>query len=358
MITSIIVNYFNHRLTQKAVESLLADRTDIDIIVVDNSTDAGETQKLHEILNRRVQIISSTSNLGFGRACNLALEHTQADFIMLLNPDAQVLPGCIEQLTRALLTMPELGAVSPMQLWEPTGRWKLPPAWLPTGLGMWCIEYAWRNEANAAKLSNAYRNLALRVWHHPQETQVESQRALSGGAMMVRRTAVAQAGGLFDPDYFMYYEDSDLCWRLKTHGWQLGMACNAFALHEWEHNSAKVDFMEQSKHVYIQKHLTGRGTWEGRIARCSMHAPLEIPLKFRTGSKKHPYIDVPVQWQDSWLLEISPSPLLIPSIGCIGSGAQAHISDFLIKRLGDSPLYLRIGPTEKTIKPLPIFRLT
>lgn len=355
MIASIIVNYFGHQLTKKAVGSLLAHQPDMEIIVVDNSIDFQEARELRATLDQRVHIISSTSNLGFGRACNLAFESTKAEFIMLLNPDAQVLPGCIEQLVQALQRMPKLGAVSPVQIWEPSGCWKLPPAWLPTGLGMWCIEHAWRNERNAVKLSNAYRNLALKVWH-PQGCQVLPQRALSGGAMMVRRSAAIESGGLFDPDFFMYYEDSDLCWRLKSQGWQLGMVANAFALHEWEHTSTKVDFMEKSKHAYIHKHFSGCGTWEQRIERCTKHPPLQAPIQFQKGSKFHPWIQIPEQWQASWLLEISPSPLLIPSIGFISSGPQAHIPDILIQRLGGEDFYVRVGPARQTTEALRVFR--
>ncbi len=163
MIASVIVNYFGHQLVRSAAESLLRDRPDIEVIVVDNSVDAEESQRLREVLDDRVKIITNASNTGFGAACNVGIASTQAEFIMLLNPDTQVIAGCMDKLQAALEQTPRLAAVSPAQLWESSGRFRLPPAWLPTGIEMWCIEQAWRSHKVAARMSNAYRNLALRI---------------------------------------------------------------------------------------------------------------------------------------------------------------------------------------------------
>lgn len=358
MIASIIVNYFGHRLVQDAAESLLRDRPDMEVIVVDNSVDAEENRLLRQVLDSRVKVITNDSNTGFGAACNTGIASTQAEFIMLLNPDTQVIAGCMDKLQAALERMPRLGAVSPAQLWEPSGRFRLPPAWLPTGVEMWCIEQAWRSHRVATKISNAYRNLALRVWH-PDGAQVVAQRALSGGAVLLRRSAALQHGSAFDPAFFMYYEDSDFCWRLKKAGWQLAMVPDAYVLHEWEHTSAKVDFMEKSKQIYIDKHFAGRGAWQQRMARCMQTTPLAAPLGCQEHDKSSPVLDVPAAWHDAWLLELSPSALLIPAVGCLGSGPKAEIPRHLIERLGAGPLYARIGPSRPVDNtPLPVFRLS
>lgn len=358
MIASIIVNHFGHRLVQSAVESLLRDRPDMEVIVVDNSVDPEENRQLRQVLDHRARIITNDSNTGFGAACNAGIASTQAEFIMLLNPDTQVLAGCMSRLQAALERMPWLGAVSPAQLWESSGRWKLPPAWLPTGVEMWCVEQAWRSRKAAAKMSHAYRNLALRVWQF-DNAQVVPQRALSGGAVLLRRSAAAKAGEVFDPAFFMYYEDSDLCWRLKRAGWQLGLVPDAYVLHEWEHTSAKVEFMEKSKQIYIDKHFAGRGAWQQRMTRCMQAPPLAAPLDCQEHDKSSPVLDVPLEWQDGWLLEISPSALLIPALGCLGRGPTAEIPAHLMERLGGGPVYARIGPdTPVKRTPLQVFRLS
>lgn len=343
MVTTIIVNYFCAELTAGAVSSVLADLPDSRVIVVDNSVDATEAAHLRHALAGRAQLLVNARNTGFGAACNLAFQSSDSDYLMLLNPDARVAPGCLSGLAATLDANPGLGAASPLQRWDPEGDWLLPPAWLPTGIGMWSMERAWRSPRWAAALSRAYRNLALQVWQ-PQAATVP-QRALSGGAMIVRRAAVASSGGLFDPAYFMYYEDSDLCLRLRRAGWRLAMVPRLAALHEWQHSDAKVAFMETSKHIYLQRHFDGRGAWARRLALCVQQPAGTQPLAGTTLTKRPEALAVPRAWQDNWLLEVSPSPMLIPSIGRPGRGPECPLPRALLARLGTGPIYLRLGAT-------------
>lgn len=144
MVATIIVNFFCADLTAGAVASVLTDTPGAHVIVVDNSESPAEAELLKALLDGRAQLLVNKRNTGFGAACNLGFAATDTDLVMLLNPDARALPGCIPILAAALHAHPELGAVSPMQWWEPSGRWLLPPAWLPTGIGMWTVEQACR----------------------------------------------------------------------------------------------------------------------------------------------------------------------------------------------------------------------
>ena len=165
MITSVIVNYRCAELTLRAVGSLLQDMPDGPIIVVDNSMDASETAVLRAHLPEpKAQLLVSPANVGFGAACNLGMQASRSAYVMLLNPDACVVPGCLSELGACLDSHAELGAISPMQWWDAGGHWLLPPAWLPTGLGMWAMEAAWRSRRRAWDLSMAYRRLAIQTW--------------------------------------------------------------------------------------------------------------------------------------------------------------------------------------------------
>lgn len=346
-IACVIVNYFNAELTARAVRSVLNDLSTADVVVVDNSTDSKQTQQLKQCLDPRATLLSGTTNVGFGAACNIGLTATKAPLVMLLNPDAMVTHGCLQQLAATLIQDTTLGAVSPLQWWEPSGQWLLPPAWLPTGIGMWCLEQAWRNANSAQRLTMAYRRLALTTWNTTGQQQFIQQRALSGGAMMVRRDAVIEAGGLFDPDYFMYYEDSDLCLRLRQHGWQLGTVPLAVVVHEWEHSSAKIDMMERAKSIYLNKHFHGRGAWESRLMRTLTQSP--SPTPFRYHNIQFPKVEalpIPKNCQNNWLLEISPSPLMIPSLGALGKESLAKLPKNLFLKFGSNVIYARIGPAQ------------
>ena len=229
-----------------------------------------------------------------------------------------------------------------MQWWEPSGRWLLPPAWLPSGIGMWSLEQAWRLPRWARCLSDAYRRLALQAW--TAHDDVVRQRALSGGAMMVRRSSALAAGGLFDPAYFMYYEDSDLCLRLRRAGLALGLVPGATAVHDWSHSTAKVGMMEASKEIYLQQHFAGKGAWAERLSRCTAQPARPQPLEYEALSHLPEAIVVPSEWHAGWLLEVSPSPLLVPAIGQMGRGPTVALPAPLLARLGAGPLYLRLGP--------------
>lgn len=163
--------------------------------------------------------------------------------------------------------------------------------------------------------------------------------------MMVRRAALAQGANLFDPAFFMYYEDSDLSLRLQQSGWSLGLAPRAAALHEWENTPGKSGLMEQSKAVFLAKHFTQRNHWQTRLAlRVGPQPALDNPLNAQSLATSTTSLEVPAAWQGRWLLEVSPSPLLIPAIGHLGSGPTAPLPMQLLHRLGAGPTYLRLGP--------------
>ena len=342
MVATIIVNFFCADLTAGAVNSVLTDTPGAHVVVVDNSESPAEAELLKAALDGRAQLLVNKSNTGFGAACNLGFAAADTDLVMLLNPDARAMPGCIPNLAAALPAHPALGADSPKQWWEPSGRWLLPPAWLPSGIGMWSLEQAWRLPRWARCLSDAYRRLALQAW--TAHDDVVRQRALSGGAMMVRRSSALAAGGLFDPAYFMYYEDSDLCLRLRRAGLALGLVPGATAVHDWSHSTAKVGMMEASKEIYLQQHFAGKGAWAERLSRCTAQPARPQPLEYEALSHLPEAIVVPSEWHAGWLLEVSPSPLLVPAIGQMGRGPTVALPAPLLARLGAGPLYLRLGP--------------
>lgn len=341
-VTSVVVNYFCAELTARAVDSVLADTPESHVIVIDNSADAAEAALLKLALRGRTQLIVNQQNLGFGAACNQAFQASSSPYVMLLNPDACMVPGCIAGLAAALRANPRLGAVGPQQWWEPGGEWLLPPAWLPTGIGMWSIERACRSDRWAKALSRAYRNQALKVWM--PGAAVIAQRALSGGAVMVRRAAAESAGGLFDPAFFMYYEDSDLCLRLRRTGWLLGLVPGVAVVHQWENSVTKIALMEASRAIYLRKNFEGQGNWARRLERCNQRPGHALPLEQTALQNLPSVLKVPHALRDSWLLEVSPSPLMVPAIGRLGHGASLALPLSLLARLGKGPAYFRLGP--------------
>ena len=377
-VSCLLVNYCSAEMIQKALGSVLfqslenADlKITLDVLLVDNSADPAEAERLKATLidlqkkwpsAPHVQMLINSVNTGFSQANNLAFSKCQGELVMLLNPDARMQANCLLALTEAMLAYPTLGACCPMQYWDDEKTWQLPPAWLPTGIGSWSMTQAHRQQRHALRVSNAYRNLSLSSW---QSTNLSPQRAISGAAMMLRRSALKAS--VFDPAYFMYFEDSDLSLRLQRAGWKLGIQPKAALVHDWSHSADKVVMMAASKAIYFAKHFEGLGQWQQRLEKCAQQSAFENPLRaepmaLKTNSLK---LKVPSVWAADWLLEASPSALLTPSMGQRGRGTEAIVDKALLSRMSFkpqgsdsfSPVYVRLGPAQKTRESLQIFKI-
>ncbi len=376
-VSCLLVNYFSAAQMQLALQSVLSQnlqnerlKISLDVVVVDNSVDTQEAQSLRSWLaawkaanpdSPAVELLINTHNTGFGQANNLAFAHCKGDWVMLLIPDTRMHANCLLALVQAMLPQPALAACGPAQYWDEEKNWHLPPAWLPTGIGTWTHTKAHHSQRDAMRLSNAYRNLSLQSWTRLSPVV---QRAISGGAILLRRSAIETP--LFDPSFFMYFEDSDLSLRLQRKGWQLALVPQAHLIHDWAHSAGKVAMMEASKRHYFDKHFDGKGQWQRRLQ--SINSPTLVnPLNASEIHLKGEALklQVPDAWSAAWLLEASPSPLMTPSMGLMGRGHEVQVSVDLLRKMSFKPegthqwqdVYVRLGPAHATREPLPTFKL-
>ena len=131
-VSVIIVNYFSAPLVSRAVKSVLDQGVSCEVIVVDNSADENETRTLKAGLPDTVQVVVNAVNTGFARACNQAYEQSSGDAILLLNPDAYLLPGALTVLWTALGSELTLGAVGPKVFWDAERQFLMPPSTFPS----------------------------------------------------------------------------------------------------------------------------------------------------------------------------------------------------------------------------------
>lgn len=220
------------------------------IHIVDNSEDPSQADALNRAMGHRgeVRVRVMERNVGFGAACNAAWAQSEATWVLLLNPDAQITPSAVRALARALERRPQAGAGSPRTWWDRPGGWVLP---CPTPQ---------RPAARLARASASRRD--ARQWAHAQVQQTRQRMAegeafqvnmLAGAVLMVRRQAAQDAGGLFDPAFFMYFEDADLSDRLRGAGWQLMLVPQVDAVHEWRHQGHKGALMQAGEAVYLRR---------------------------------------------------------------------------------------------------------
>jgi N-acetylglucosaminyl-diphospho-decaprenol L-rhamnosyltransferase len=196
-ITIISVAYNSMAVMPGMVDSLPAG---VPLVIVDNGPDDGLRDWARA---RGIDCQVPGENLGFGRACNLGAAGVATPFLLFLNPDARLQPTTLDALSAAAARHPEAVAFG-AALQNETGH----------------IGYKHRT-----RLAPRDNFAPKAVPSH--DTLVP---ALSGAALMVRRTAFEAVGG-FDPAIFLYYEDDDLSLRLRASCGPLIFVPSAIATH-------------------------------------------------------------------------------------------------------------------------------
>jgi GT2 family glycosyltransferase len=341
MISAIVVNYHSARLTERAVKSILQEGEEVEVFVVDNTATEEEKSLLRNLLNLNVNLVFNETNKGFARACNMAYASSKGEWILLLNPDAYLLPGALEALKAFLIKNPKAGAVGPKIYWDNEKNFLLPPSAFPSAVNEFIGQTGRISRAFRVSYTILQRRRYLKAW---KAFFPLKQAALSGGHIMLRRSAIENCGGLFDDNFFMYYEDSDLIHRLKKAGYDLYMEPRAQVVHNYIHEENKMEMMEKSRTIYFNNYY--RNSILLKIAE-KLSVMRKIPLQRNftyIGSSKSPVkVNIPKSFQDNWLFEWSPTPELIPSVGSFGSGPEMDYLKMSWEMLGPGTYYARIS---------------
>jgi GT2 family glycosyltransferase len=224
LVSAIVVNYNVRALLLDTLRSLYANTTvPLEAIVVDNNSQDGSADAVAEEFPQAT-LIRSAENLGFGKANNLGFQHASGRFVLLLNPDVVLDPGCVDKLADFLFVHPETGAVGP-RLRRPDGKLDL-----AARRGFPTPRAAFYRMTGLSKLFPRSAHFNRYNLGHESEDTVHEIDAGTGACLLIRRAAIDRVG-LFDPDFFMYGEDLDLCFRLHSGGWKIYYLPAAQALH-------------------------------------------------------------------------------------------------------------------------------
>lgn len=323
MISVIIVNYSSAPLTKRAVDSVLGEDEAAEIFIVDNTATDTERAVLTSLMPSGIHLILNDQNEGFAQACNKAYAMSRGEWIFLLNPDAYVLRGALKKLKEFLIKSPRTGAAGPKIYWDDDKTFLLPPNIFPSPARELSVQMGRLSEQFGLLDSLLYRWRSLKVW---QAASPVKQKALSGGHVMLRRSAVEACGGLFDNRFFMYYEDSDLMYRLRKKGYSLFVVPDAEVIHNYTHNKDKTGLMLKSGNLYFNKNFKNSifPAMSGRLSKIKRNAAPGNIINIGR-AKKTLSLDIPESFREGWLFEWSPSPSFIPSVGRFGSG---HVMEF------------------------------
>jgi len=248
-VAAIVVNYNAAGHIGACLRSIAANGVD-DIVVVDNdSTDVSQSL----VASAGACWVPAGSNLGYGRAANLgshAPPAAEADYLLVCNPDVELSPEAVTDLVSALDGDPSLGIVGPA-ITNPDGSLYPSARTFPDMLD--AVGHGLLGPlAPENRFTRRYR---LLDWDHANLAKVDW---VSGACFLARRKAWDSVGG-FDPAYFMYMEDVDLCWRMGHAGWGIAYQPSARALH--------VQGVSADRHPYRMLAAHHRSMW--RFARRS-----------------------------------------------------------------------------------------
>jgi GT2 family glycosyltransferase len=193
------------------LESIAAQEHEgVEIIVVDNASGDPALAQLPDRF-ADLQVLRNAVNRGFVGACNQGIEVARGDLILLLNDDTTLETGALAALVETLRRNPGWGACQAKLLRMDD----------PTRLD------------TAGSFLTTTGFLVHRGSFAPESQFNDSDEifAAKGAALLVRRRALEQVGR-FDPDFFAYFEETDLCWRLWLAGWRVGFAADARVLHK------------------------------------------------------------------------------------------------------------------------------
>ncbi len=209
-----------------------------EILVLDNHPDALTASAMADWPEEpRLRLLHSGRNLGYASACNLAADQACGDWLFFLNPDAHADSTCLTVLLGAAGADT---AIVGAQVLLPDGRTNAGdnPLHL-TGIG-------WAGRFGEPKEHGPPRRVA----------------AVSGAAMLARASAYRKLGGLCER-FFMYYDDADLCWRMRLAGWEVVFCPEALAWHEYEFGRGpeKWYLLERNRLWSVLSNYSTLGLW-------------------------------------------------------------------------------------------------
>jgi N-acetylglucosaminyl-diphospho-decaprenol L-rhamnosyltransferase len=206
-----IVNHNTRELLRECLESVRAE-SPVEIVVADTGSGDGSAEMVRREFPEAV-LLADEGNPGFGVAANRAVAACSTPFVLLLNADTRVGAGTLQALVRYLRRNPRAAVAGP-RLVNPDGS--LQVSCFPF-LGTFQLMLEKTPVARwLARIPFLRDHWLLSCSGHERCRVVPW---VLGAAMAIRREAFAAVGG-FDPAYFMYSEEIDLCYRLKTAGWE------------------------------------------------------------------------------------------------------------------------------------------
>ena len=236
-VSIIYVNYRTSRLLIDSINSVKEKTQGIlyEIIIVDNNSGDGSLAKIQEI-HPDVITIQSEKNVGFGRANNLGLKKADGKYIFFLNPDTLLRNNAIGELFRFLELNVNVGACGG-NLYDEEGN-------ATTSFSRKYPSFLWELLGILYIPSLCFSSRRSLFFNH--EGKPIKVASVTGADLMVRRSVLSSIGG-FDADFFMNYEETELCLRIHRSGWDIYSVPSA----QITHLEGRASYIKQSRLYFL-----------------------------------------------------------------------------------------------------------
>lgn len=297
-VSILIVSHNTRELTLAAIDAAVRQTSTLhEIIVVDNDSTDGSPEAIaaHPSAPR---LIALKDNIGFGRANNLAARYAKAEMLLLLNPDTVVLDHAIDRLLEFARETPGAkiwggrtlfanGTLNPSSCWQRISVWST-----------FC-----RTSGLAALFPNSpiFNAEAIGGWTRDCERKVD---IVSGCFFMIPKSLWSELGG-FDPAFYMYGEEADLCLRARRYGARPAVTPRATIVHlggaSERTRAAKMIKLLAAKMTLIDRHLP---TWQRPFAKQILRLwPLTRCVALGTANLVHcseRFAQGAAEWREVW----------------------------------------------------------
>jgi GT2 family glycosyltransferase len=229
-VSVLTVNYHSTSELEKCLASLQKSHIPYEVIVTDNNK----------------------HNIGYGAGINLGAKKAIGEYIFVLNPDTIIFPDTLSILVKYLDTNPGVGIAAPLLLDQHQAVYPLQGTRALTPItGIFALTFINKIFPNNP-ISNKYW---LHDWNKKSPQKVD---VVPGTAFLIRRNLFNSIGG-FDPNFFLYFEESDLCRRVQKAGWETYIIPQSKLIHYWGKSTPASPQIQQifnhSRFYYFRKHF-------------------------------------------------------------------------------------------------------
>jgi len=280
VVSVVMVSYFTGRRLIPALQSVLSQNVELELILVDNGNPEAVRHELASLARRdgRVRLIGGHGNIGFARASNLGAAAAQGRYLFLLNPDTELMPGALSALMREGDTRPRPWLVGPKLVNEDGSEQRGARRAVLT---------PWRAVVEGAGLYRLLpRHPAFQRFNlneTPCSDHAVEMPVISGAAMFLPTEDFRRLAG-FDERYFLHVEDIDFCYRFLENGGRTYFVPGAVVKHHQGSSRASAAFVEWHKArgflIYFWTHF---GSARRVVPLALLSAAILAAFAFRAG---------------------------------------------------------------------------